>query len=122
MKPGDEKSYTFSVSNTDGTNRSEVTLDYEILIRTTTNLQLEYELDEITTGTDVDVVLSSNTVTDDDGTYFKEIKTSSETFAYTSDQTKLYKLTIKYPSSLKDHKNQGFCENIEINILSKQKI
>ena len=122
MKPGDEKSYTFSVSNTDGTNRSEVTLDYEILIRTTTNLQLEYELDEITTGTDLDVVLSSNTVTDDDGTYFKEIKTSSETFAYTSDQTKLYKLTIKYPSSLKDHKNQVFCENIEINSLSKQKI
>ncbi len=122
MKPGDEKTYTFSVSNTDGTNRSEVTLDYEIVVRTTTNLQLEYELEEIVSGVDTDVVLSSNTVSDEYGTYFKEIKTSSETFEYTSDQTKLYKLTIKYPNALKSHKNQGVCESIEINVLSKQKI
>lgn len=122
MKPGDEKSYTFSVSNTDGTNRSEVTLDYEILVRATTNLQLEYELDEITTGEDVDVVISSDIVSDEDGTYFKELKTSSETFEYSSNQTKLYKLTIKYPGVLKSHKNQGICESIEINVLSKQKI
>ena len=122
MKPGDEKSYTFSVSNTDGTNRSEVTLEYEVVVRTTTNLQLEYELEEITSGEDVDVVLSSNVVADEDGTYFKEIKTSSETFEYSNDRTKLYKLTIKYPETLKSHKNQGLCENIEIKILSKQKI
>ena len=122
MKPGDEKSYTFSVSNTDGTNRSEVTLDYEIVIRTTTNLQLEYELDEIVSGVDNDVILSSNTISDEYGTYFKEIKTSSETFEYTDDETKVYKLTVKYPSSLKSHRNQGICESIEINVLSKQKI
>ena len=122
MKPGDEKSYTFSVSNTDGTNRSEVTLDYEVVIRTTTNLPLEYELDEIVSGVGNDVILSSNTITDDDGTYFKEIKTSSETFEYLSDQTKLYRLTIKYPGTEKDHKLQGICESIEINIVSKQKI
>ena len=122
MQPGDEESYTFSVSNTDGTNRSEVTLDYEIVIRTTTNLQLEYELDEIVSGVDNDVILSSNTISDEYGTYFKEIKTSSETFEYTDNETKLYKLTIKYPSSLKSHKNQGICESIEIKILSKQKI
>ncbi len=122
MKPGDEKSYTFTVSNTDGTNRSEVTLDYEVLIRTTTNLPLEYELYEVVSGSDTDAVLSSNIVADDDGTYFKEIKTSSETFDYSSDQTKLYKLKVKYPAAQKDHKYQGFCESIEINILSKQKI
>ena len=122
MKPGDEKSYTFSVSNTDGTNRSEVTLDYEIVIKTTTNLQLEYELDEIVSGVDTDVILSSNTISDEYGTYFKEIKTSSETFEYTDDETKLYKLTVKYPSSLKSHTNQDICESIEINVLSKQKI
>ena len=40
MKPGDEKSYTFSVSNTDGTNRSEVTLEYEVVVLATTNLEL----------------------------------------------------------------------------------
>lgn len=122
MKPGDEKSYTFSVSNTDGTNRSEVTLEYEVVVRTTTNLQLEYELEEITSGEENDVILSQNTITDDDGTYFKEIKTSSETFEYSSDETKLYKLTIKYPEQHKHHKNQGICESIEIKILSKQKI
>lgn len=122
MKPGDEKSYTFSVSNTDGINRSEVTYDYEIMIRTTTNLQLEYELEEVTEEEDVDAVLSSRIVTDQDGTYFNEIKTSSETFEYSKDQTKLYKLTVKYPITLKNYKNQGFCESIEINILSKQKV
>ena len=122
MKPGDESSYTFSVSNTDGTNRSEVTLDYEIVIRTTTNLQLEYELEEIVSGVENDVILTSSNISDEYGTYFKEIKTSSVTFEYDDDETKLYKLTIKYPSSLKNHKNQGICESIEIKILSKQKI
>lgn len=122
MKPGDEKSYTFSVSNTDGTNRTEVALDYEVLIRATTNLQLDYELYEIVDGNDVNALSSVNTVPDDDGTYFKELKTASETFGFTDNETKQYKLTIKYPNSQKDHKNQGICESIEINILSKQKI
>ncbi len=122
MKPGDENSYTFSVSNTDGTNRSEVTLDYEIVVRATTNLPLEYELYEVVSGTDTDAVLSSNIVTDDDGTYFREIKTSSETFEYTEDNTKVYKLKIKYPSTQKSHELQGICESIEINVVSKQKI
>ena len=122
MKPGDEKSYTFSVSNTDGTHRSEVTLDYEVFIRATTNLPLTYELYEIVSGVDTNVIFSSENVTDDDGTYFKEIKTSSNTFEYDTDNTKLYKLTIKYPSQEKSHELQGICESIEINILSKQKI
>ena len=122
MEPGDENSYTFSVSNTDGTNRSEVTLDYEVVVRATTNLPLEYELYEVVSGTDTNAILSSNIVTDDDGTFFKEIKTSSETFEYTEDNTKLYKLTIKYPSTLKSHELQGICESIEINIVSKQKV
>lgn len=122
MIPGDEKSYTFSVSNTDGTNRSEVTLEYELLIRTTTNLPLQYELYEVVSGSDTNAVSSSNIVTDDDGTYFREIKTSSKTLDYNSDQTKLYKLTVKYPAAQKDHKYQGVCESIEINVLSKQKI
>lgn len=121
MKPGDNKSYTFSVSNTDGTNRSEVTLDYEVLVRATTNLPLEYELEEIVDNNETDVILSNDIVTDDDGTYFKEIKTSSETFEYDDDYTKLYKLTIKYPGDSKSHILQGICESIEIKILSKQK-
>ena len=121
MKPGDEKSYTFSVSNTDGTNRSEVTLEYEVVVQATTNLQLEYELYEVESGVDTNVIASSSIITDDDGTYFKEIKTSSETFEYTSDNTKVYKLTIKYPGTSKSHKLQGICESIEIKILSKQK-
>ena len=121
MKPGDEKSYTFSVSNTDGTNRSEVTLEYEVVVLATTNLELNYELYEVNNGVDTDVVASANVITDDDGTYFKEIKTSSETFEYTEDNTKLYKLTIKYPNTDKSHELQGICESIEIKILSKQK-
>ena len=36
--------YNFTISNSDGTNISEVNLEYELYIKTTTNLPLNYEL------------------------------------------------------------------------------
>lgn len=122
MSPGDERTYNFSVSNTDGTNRSEVTLDFEVVVLATTNMPLEYELYQVESGIDTNAVSSSDTITDDDGMYFKEFKTSLDTFEYDADSTNYYKLVIKYPSQYKHNKYQGISENVEIKILSRQKI
>ena len=65
--------YTFSVSNNDGTDRTETAIHYTIEFKTTTNLPLNFKVynsEDLST----DLVESTETKADDDGTYFKYIK------------------------------------------------
>ena len=121
MKPGDEYSYTFSVSNYDGDDRAEVNLSYFVEVVSTTNLPLEYELYLINNG-QVPIVSTDEITEDDDGTYFKTLKTSSRNFNYSSNYIDNYKLTVKFPIAFKNFKYQGVCENIEIRVNAKQKL
>ncbi len=120
MEPGDENSYTFSVSNTDGENRTEVNMSYNVEVLTTTNLPLEYELFIINSGVDQNIVNSNEVITDDDGTFFKLLKTSNRNFTFDADTTDSYKLTVKFPSEFRNFKYQGVAENIEIRVNGKQ--
>ena len=43
MVPGDTKEYAFSVTNNKDGKRTEVTLDYEVSVKATTNMPLKYE-------------------------------------------------------------------------------
>ena len=93
MKPGDEQSYTFSVSNFKGTDRAEVNLSYNIELKTTTNLPLTYELYIINSGVDSPIVSSDEIIIDEDETYFKRLKTSSRNFDFLNNYTDTYKLS-----------------------------
>lgn len=113
--------YDFSVSNTDGVNRNETKLEYEVEVVTTTNLPLTYELyskDE--SGLLTSVVVSDIVELDEDDAYFRTIKTNKKEFGFTTDQIDLYQLVVKFPTTYKNYKYQGISENIEIRIISKQ--
>ena len=111
--------YNFSISNTDGTNRAEVNLEYELSIVTTTNLPLSYEL-YINGNNSQNIITEDITEPDEYGTYFKTLKTEKKNFGFTEDQTNTYKLVIKFPSVYKDIKYQDIIEGIEIRVDSKQ--
>ena len=120
MKPGDEESYTFTVSNFDGANRAEVNLSYNVEVKTTTNMPMVYELYITNSGTDSPIVSSDEIITDDDSTYFKKLTTSSRNFDFQSNYTDTYKLTVKFPIEYKTFMYQGVAENIEIKVIAKQ--
>lgn len=112
--------YNFSVANYNKTKRLETNAEYNIVIRTTTNLNLEYELYE-NNSTD-SAILSKELIQDEDGMYYNVIKTKKEQFGFKKNQINYYTLSIKFPLEYIDYDYQDMIESIEIIVLSKQVI
>lgn len=117
--------YTFSVSNTDGTNRSEVDLSYVVKIITTTNIPLRYELymneNYLSSGA-TNLININNTViaADEDGTYFQTFTMDSVNMYYNANKTDNYTLLVYYDDEVKNSKYQDTIEGIRIDIDSEQ--
>ena len=119
MMPSDDVyTYTFSVANNDGTDRTETALKYTIAIRMTTNLPLTYEL-YMNDGSE-NLFEGYSTETDADGTYFKTITSSEETFGFVANEQNTYKLQVKFPKEYNSVEYQGIIEALEIKINSQQ--
>lgn len=119
MMPSDEVyTYTFSVANNDGTNRTETALKYTISIRMTTNLPLTYEL-YVNNGTE-NLFAGYTTEQDSDGTYFKTITSTEETFGFEADEQNTYELKVKFPKEYNSVEHQGIIEALEIKVNSQQ--
>lgn len=119
MMPSDEiYTYTFSVANNDGTNRTETALKYTIAIRMTTNLPLTYEL-YMNEGTE-NLFAGYTTQQDEHGTWFKTITSNEENFGFETDQVNTYKLQIKFPKEYNSVEYQGIIEALEIKVNSQQ--
>ena len=113
--------YSFSVSNYKNDLHSDTNLKYRIHIRTTTNLDIDYELyDTLDIENATSVIASSTTELDRDGTYFNQIYTNYKTMLYSENKTDNYTILFTFPSSLKDAVYSGIPELIEINVESKQ--
>ena len=120
MKPGDTYEYTFSVSNNKDGKRTEVTTGYNVTVKATTNLPLEYELYLINSGINQNIVDSTDLSADADGTYFKKLVSVNRNFGFSEDVTDYYKLVVKYPASITTYRYQDTAENIEITVNGKQ--
>lgn len=121
----DNYEYIFSVSNFNTIRRTETNLTYDLWIRTTTNLPLNYDLYELESLEDTNttsIIESDSIIQDEHGTYFRKITAPSKEFSYREDQTYFYKLVINFPLAYKDSQYQDIIESIEINIDSKQKL
>ena len=119
MMPSDDVyTYTFSIANNDGTNRTETALKYTISIRMTTNLPLTYEL-YMNDGTN-NLFEGYTTEQDEFGTYFKTITSSENTFGFEQDETNTYKLQVKFPPEYNSVEYQGIIEALEITVDSQQ--
>lgn len=113
--------YTFLVANHDDTDRTETAIDYVIIIKTTTNLPLNfkvYDTEDLTH----DLVSETETETDDDGTYFKYIHVTGGSFGYSADEQVIYKLQIEFPQQYNQAEYEGIIEYIQITVKSSQKI
>ncbi len=117
--------YKFSVSNFDGNKHSQVDLEYQLDLRTTTNLPLTYKLYRNENYDDPNATnLFENVqiVQDTDGAWYNlaEGKDKYE-FLYTETKTDIYTLVINFP---KEYKNKldyaDNIDNIEIEIKSNQ--
>ena len=113
--------YTFSVSNYNEEQHSDTNLKYRIHIRTTTNLEIEYELYDTLDIEDAESVIQSNTIVQDiNGTHFRHIYTDYNTMLYSDDETHNYTLLFTFPTDFHDARYSGLAEMIEINIESMQ--
>lgn len=110
--------YTFSVANNDGTNRTETALKYTIAIRMTTNLPLTYSL-YVNDGTE-NLFEGYTTEQDEHGTYFKTITSSENTFGFETNEQNTYKLEVRFPKEYNSVEYQGIIEALEIKVNSQQ--
>ena len=122
MKPGDSKTYTFSVSNFEGSDRTEVNLKYYIEVLATTNLPLNYTLNRIEDGNRINAAISDQIITDEDDTYFRVINTDYNRFSYSANKTYNYELVINFPIEYHDYSYQDVSENIQITVKSLQDV
>ena len=115
--------YNFSISNNNGANRTEINLEYNLSIKATTNLPLNYKLylnEDYNNPLSTDIIEENLTTTDSDGVYFKNMTTATEEFNYTTDQTNSYTLLVYFPSTYSSYEYQGIVESIDILINSRQ--
>ncbi len=112
--------YNFSVSNNNGTKRTETNLTYDLTIRTTTNLPINFSLYDTNNGA---TLIGIETITqDDDNTYFRYINIPQREFGFVNNQTDNYRISIVLPTTYRSDEYQDIIELVEINVDSKQKI
>lgn len=115
--------YNFSIGNEDGTERAEVDLEYELTIRTTTNLPLTYELymnQEYTDSGAQNIIKNNEIVLDEHGTYFRTLTTEKINLSYKVGTTNLYQLVVYFPKEYNTENYQDIIELIEITVNSHQ--
>lgn len=91
--------YTFSVSNfkveDDGsvTKRAETDLEYDIVLKTTTNIPLEYQIAK----NGANISTTQEIFTDTDGTYYRKISLAAAQMAQNVDTTDRFTIKVTFP-------------------------
>lgn len=119
----DAYTFEFSIGNQAGDDIAEVDLEYELTLRTTTNLPLTYELymNESYTDSGATNIIKDNTVAqDEDGTYFRTITTEKIILPYTTGTTNVYQLVVYFPGEYNQEIYQDIIELLEINVNGQQ--
>lgn len=115
--------YRFSISNFDGENIAETDLEYDLKIRTTTNLPLNYKLYLNESYDDAgaqDIIQTNEIIQDDDNTYWRKLTTLTEKMEYREKVTNEYELVIWFPEEYNTVQYQNIIEGIEIIVDSHQ--
>lgn len=119
----DAYTFQFSIGNQAGEDVAEVDLEYELTLRTTTNLPLTYELymNESYTDPGATNIIKENTVAyDEHSTYFRTMTTEKVILPYTTGTTNLYQLVVYFPGEYNQEIYQDIIELLEINVNGQQ--
>lgn len=120
LVPQDNKYiYEFTVGNQDGIETAEVDIEYELTLRTTTNLQLTYEL-YMNENNEENIIIENTILPDEYGTFFRTMTTEKKFLPYTKGTTNLYQLVINFPVNYNQEKYQDIIELLEITVNAKQ--
>lgn len=111
--------YSFSVANYDGNTRTETSLDYTIEIKTTTNLPLNYKICK--QGETTNRITSTQPIADDNGTYFKYITATGDTFGFSENEVDYYQIEIEFPVAYNSSQYEGIVEYLQLTVCSTQK-
>lgn len=124
LSPSDEPYvYSFTVSNNDGKNISEVSIEYDLYVKTTTNLPLQYELylnEDYTSNNATNLFENEELIQDEYGTYYRKVSINTRYFGYEQMETDRYTLLITFPKIYNSEKYQNLIESIELYIDSRQ--
>ena len=115
--------FEFSIGNQAGEDIAEVDIEYELTLRTTTNLPLTYDLymNQKYTDTGATSIIKENKVEkDEDGTYFRTITTEKIDLLYTQGTTNIYQLVVYFPANYNHEQYQDIIELLEINVNAQQ--
>ena len=116
--------YTFTVSNFNGSKKAETDLEYELVLTTTTNLPISYNLyrngTALTGNNKIDELY-----TDEDGTYYREIKLGTGTTKFIleqgEDRTDTFIVSVTFPQENSANEQYAdLMENIKIDLSAKQ--
>ena len=117
LVPREEKyTYLFNIGNQDGEEVAEIDLEYNLTIRTTTNLPLTYEL--YMNGENI--IKTNEIIQDEDGTYFRVITTDTQELKYREPKTNQYELVVYFSGKYNTINYQDIIELLEITVESKQ--
>ena len=112
--------HEFSVANYKDGDRTQTALEYTIKIKMTTNLHLDVSVNKKNQSTNL--VTSTRTEQDADGTFFKYITVQGDEFGYSTNQQNIYELKITFPTIYNSADYEGIIEYLQLTIESKQKI
>lgn len=115
--------FDFSIGNEDGIEIADVDLEYELTLRTTTNLPLTYELymnEEYTDAIATNIIKENNIEKDEQGTYFRTMTTEKVKLSYKEAVTNLYQLVVYFPVNYNQEIYQDVIELLELKVDAKQ--
>ena len=112
--------HQFTISNFQGRRTSDVDKLYEIAIKTTTNMPLDFYL--YRNNVMVNIVSSDVTQADEDGTYFRYLKTTDVPMRHTQQVLNTYALYVVFPQQYDAEEYQNLIEYIQISVNSRQLI
>lgn len=115
--------YTFEITNEEEGKIAEVDLEYNLNIRTTTNLPLSFKLymnEDYRLDTSKNIIINSIEQKDEYGTYFKILQTEKQEFVHSIAKSNIYTLLIYFPKEYNTEDYQDIIDFIEITIDAKQ--
>lgn len=119
IKPDDQDYvYNIDVSNYENDQVSEVDLEYNLSLKTTTNIPVEYKI--YLNNQDTNEFNQQEVIQDEDGMYFNQFLTPSQKFNKNQKQTNHYKLIVNFPSKYNEEGYQDLIDSVEITIAAKQ--
>lgn len=123
INPGDTKEYLFSVSNSQSENLSNITVDYEITVKTYHFMPLTIELYKIDADSNETLIMSCN-----ENYYTRnssnELICNSPTqiMSFSSEVLDNYKIKVAFPSEYNSEAYANLVDYLDLEISSRQKL